>query len=174
VQKLDRALYGDITSARTLTAEIEAWRDAVAGGFANGGAAAVTAGIAKIKLYQDRLDPLLTTAKAQLALADKFAAETPGTDCERTAATIYQLVQLISPHARLEQIRKLQKAVVDLQTTLRTVYAVDQKWINNSLESSSGRTSRRRATRCGSSSSRRRRCPTRRATRRSTSSAATR
>lgn len=134
VQKLDRALYGDVTSAKTLKTELEAWRDAVTANFSRGGVAAITSGIERIKKYQDRLDPLVTAAEAQLALADKKAEETPGTDCEKRAATIYQLVQLISPHARLEQIRKLHKAVVDLQTTLRTVYAVDQKWINNSNE----------------------------------------
>ena len=106
----------EVTSAKTLEAELGAWRDAINGGFSNGGVFAISAGIAAIKKYQDRLDPVVTKAKKQLAVADTFAANTPGTDCEKKAATIYQLVQLISPHVRLERIGKLQKAVADLQT----------------------------------------------------------
>jgi hypothetical protein len=73
-------------------------------------------------------------AKARVARKQEIQALTEqaeaADDCASEAATVYGLIRLSNPEARLAQLRKLEKTLTELKTTLTDTYGSDH-WLND-------------------------------------------
>lgn len=71
---------------------------------------------------------VLEGREPELAVLRQLAAAAD--ECASDSVTLASLIRLTNPEGRLAQIRRLEKSVRELRTTLNDVYANDANWLN--------------------------------------------
>ena len=116
----------------TIPALIHSWRRAIDQAFDNGqdGASAIKAGAALMETAGARLDAQIRESDRVLSRVERELPTGSDASCESLARTLYELVQLSNPRARLAQLAAVRAAIVAVHATLLREYILpgDAKW----------------------------------------------
>jgi hypothetical protein len=141
VSRLDGTLFSQAWSRKTIGDELKRWVAAIDTAYRSGrtGPAAIQAGLDAIQAYfntsfefqKEKIKPVEILEKATAAVQTILKAQAPSnieSACRAQVNTIYGLVRLTNPQARLEDVRKIYASVEDLKATLEKTYGNPDNW----------------------------------------------
>ena len=141
VRDLESRLFSDAWSKKTIVDELKAWTAAIDRAHREGrpGPVAIQAGVDRMQEYLNRsfgtpgLKPADVVKEAAAKVEAVLKAEAPATvaqdaECKAAINTIYGLVRLTNPQARLADVNRIYGGIVELKSTLEKVYANPGSW----------------------------------------------
>jgi hypothetical protein len=137
VVTLDKLLFSDAWTSKTISDEVRKWTLAIDRGHRElkPGPAAIQAGIDEIQRYLDRdygdSNPSELVMKATAHVRTMIDASAPADlepACQGEVNKIYSLVRLTNPVSRLADITRVFGSITELKSTLEKVYANPANW----------------------------------------------